>query len=75
MKIQSLEPVQKKKIIKIKKLKQGYCLKLYNIQGDYKKTIPTFGLLTIIPFTETEWNFRYDMENNKVTQTITVTVR
>ena len=28
-----------------------------NVQGDYKKTIPTFGSLTIIPFTETEWNF------------------
>ena len=28
------------------------------IQDDYKKTIATFGPRTIIPFTETEWNFR-----------------
>ena len=27
------------------------------MQGDYKKTIPTFGPRIIIPFAETEWNF------------------
>ena len=52
------------------------------MQGDYKKTIPTFGPLTNIPLTETEWNFSMKycevcagMENKSVTQAVTITVR